>query len=134
MVPQSLTLQNMDLVHTEWHLHYQTVHTQELLNIASSLMKIFILRNVFLIIKKVYTKHPLLFLKPLKSMKYEDKITYVILKAGFLGSCMRVIPLASFMRILSLVFVLTHSLTNVLVLYVSLCNPPTNMFSCKSMN
>lgn len=43
-------------------------------------------------------------------MKYEDKITsYAILKAGFSDSCMRVIPLASFMRILSLVFVLTAS-------------------------
>lgn len=68
-------------------------------------------------------------------MKYEDKIiSYVILKAGFSDGSMRVIPLASFMGILSLVFVLTHSITNVLVLYVSLCNPQTNMFSCKSMN
>lgn len=36
--------------------------------------------------------------------------------AGFTASCMGVIPLTSFMRILSLVFMLTHSTTNVLVL------------------
>lgn len=43
-------------------------------------------------------------------MKYEDKLTCrVILKDGFSASCLRVIPLTSFMMILSLVFVLAAS-------------------------